>query len=761
MLTADDGLGRELAELTDDCLTIGSQLADAASRLIDLQALPSTELIGRIEALRGDWDDLLSRVSAAAQSALLTPPNFPDPTVSLTQTIAIAEGTIAACRFEAERVDSRATVFQVLTKVQRLQSQDGSTVEGLAELCHQASVMAKRISESPDPSSLEDYALILEGTHRYCQLLSLIEDLEDRVDERDDLLIECTISLGRQIARAASRRQLCLASDDAIDPPSAPGSAVTDPPKSEKPTTEETPVDPEGGSQSGVSAPFISETTHDSPSGDIGHPDESIPPKPSRGRPELASRSRPVVLPSSYLSRPVRHPDPKISAIEDALSRPLSVATLQFTIVSPSKAEQPSHGPIEPGDELGTSFGGHLVADLDQREAAQPPNQPEVEPELSQSAIEASPSVAAGRLDLPTNRRDETLVVELSPQSWVSWPDPASGEAGSSEFDRAGEATSADELGLRFASAGEILESCVGGDYLKAALLAAGRAFAGLPEFDPHIDVLLVAHHVCNGSPMPPWPDWCYDQEASEVLSEIAPESARIIFLAALCQSSRAEAGGDPLSLPVRETLLAAFNELPEVRSYLSAVLEVVTVPGLWGQIHGPGTQSTIEEYFVRRRAFQERYETGLSHRNVNAAYIHRQDNYLSRLPAVKALHAQLKQDGPEEVSATTRRLIQGFLDKKPDTVTQDWVSSTDRVSGKVRLHGNQRVDLVSRAAEYLELANRAWRASEAFLQAPAQAGDVDRRREQFRSKLPTAMARSLGKPWSPLFARLTGGLIP
>jgi hypothetical protein len=229
MLTADDGLGRELAELTDDCLTIGSQLADAASRLIHLQALPSTELIGRIEALRGDWDDLLSRVSAAAQSAFLTPPNFPGPTVSLTQTIAIAEGTIAACRFEAERVDSRATVFQVLTKVQRLKSQDGSTIEGLAELCHQASVMAKRISESPDPSSLEDYALILEGTHRYCQLLSLIEDLEDRVDERDDLLIECTISLGRQIARAASRRQLCLASDDAIDPPSAPGSAVTDP----------------------------------------------------------------------------------------------------------------------------------------------------------------------------------------------------------------------------------------------------------------------------------------------------------------------------------------------------------------------------------------------------------------------------------------------------------------------------------------------------------------------------------------------------
>jgi hypothetical protein len=85
----------------------------------------------------------------------------------------------------------------------------------------------------------------------------------------------------------------------------------------------------------------------------------------------------------------------------------------------------------------------------------------------------------------------------------------------------------------------EFLAYCRRGDYLGAALLAVGRAFAGLWDCDPCPEALLVAHHVLSDSSAAPWPAWCLDPDAASEACEIVPEASRLVFLSALNQSTR------------------------------------------------------------------------------------------------------------------------------------------------------------------------------------------------------------------------------
>lgn len=307
------------------------------------------------------------------------------------------------------------------------------------------------------------------------------------------------------------------------------------------------------------------------------------------------------------------------------------------------------------------------------------------------------------------------------------------------------------------ASDQEILARCVAGDYLRAALLAAGRAFGGMPEGDPSFEALLVAHYVGNKAEAPPWPEWCYDPVVADGVAQEAPNSARLTFLAAQCQLARGEGVADPIPESVGETLLDTFNDLHEVRNWLAAFREAINVPGLWEQVSRPAPRDPTAEYGERRRTFAERYESGLLHRSDKAAYIRRQDHYLSRQRAFRLLHERLQPMGPAPVTAEEKRLIESWLEKKPEWVTEEWLKTTERVSGTIKLHGNQRVELVHRATTYLDLANRAWRAARELGNTPVQLKDVERLRKQLRDWLPDARSKAQGQPWGPLFHQLTG----
>jgi hypothetical protein len=302
----------------------------------------------------------------------------------------------------------------------------------------------------------------------------------------------------------------------------------------------------------------------------------------------------------------------------------------------------------------------------------------------------------------------------------------------------------------------EIAACCAEGDYLRAALLAAGRAFGGAPQVDPRFDALLVSHHVCCESRTPPWPGWCFDPALATGVCQAYPDSVRLAYLAAECHLSQSEGADAVLSEPVAQALLAAFNDSPEVRTWLAAVRDTTAVPGLWEQICRPTPSDPLAEYRERRRAFAERYESGLLHRSDKAAYIHRLDHFLSGQRAFRLLHSQLKPGGPDPLTAEDRALIVAWLGKKPEWITDTWRASTERPTvGKVKLRRNQEAELVRRATEYLDYANRAWRAAQARLSASPPAGDVEKRRQQLRDLLPPARARAEGRTWGPLFRRL------
>jgi hypothetical protein len=186
----------------------------------------------------------------------------------------------------------------------------------------------------------------------------------------------------------------------------------------------------------------------------------------------------------------------------------------------------------------------------------------------------------------------------------------------------------------------------------------------------------------------------------------------------------------------------------------LAAFREATSVPGLWEQVCRP-TQDPAAEYRERRRTFAARYESGLLQGSDKAAYIRRQDHYLSRQPAFRLLHERLGPDGPARVTAEEKKQIEACLATKPEWVTDDWLKSTERVSGKIKLHGNQRAELVHRAAEYLDYANRAWRAAQALENVRVTLRDVGRLQNQLRELLPAALSRAQGQPWESLFRQL------
>ena len=293
---------------------------------------------------------------------------------------------------------------------------------------------------------------------------------------------------------------------------------------------------------------------------------------------------------------------------------------------------------------------------------------------------------------------------------------------------------------VEVASVEEVAAAARGGDYLRAALLAFGRSAAGQEDsaFDPW--ALLVAHHAVCGSAGATWPEWCGKSDGAEAAVTDRPGAAQLVYLASQCQVTRG--GADPLAAGVADALLASFNSSPPVRQWLSALQEVLGVPGLLERVRGAGSfVDPAAAYRDRRSKLVAHNARGAQLRD-RAAYHHRQDQHLSRLPAVTKLMGFLGELVPNGKVRGEHPEIEAFLAQTPDEVVTGWLESA---SNAIELKGNQRSNLRKQAGDYLQLAAEAWHAARVAAQVAPRKSDVDGHRDRLRRELPEARRQSRG----------------
>jgi hypothetical protein len=727
--SADQDLQQALERIISESQSIGREWVTAGSRLARGEVLPSTDLVHRLEALRSEWGRLLALATMEKSGGPVNPVAPPDPETSLSEAVAFVESALAYRQRRVQQQAVRGIVLDRLSKIMRLEAQAGAHTPKLSELRTEAQGLEQCVRECEDLGSLEEFTALADGTHRYCHLLALIEPAENPGLDRAKLGMLCALSFGYEVTEAAVDGRLAVAGP-VVAEVVAPAPSTTSPPPHAAETGREPPETPPEnvGATPAPKEPPAKPAV--SPAAQ-----ESVARTESQG-PRSASSTRPTTAPNPRLAAPPK--GSRRRSLEDqfrllSIGHPVS-KELSIRVTAPVSENPPPF--FSPESKRGAEWSEKPKEKPD-------PASPTIMDTVAERSLEVDSALTTEEEPFPL----ETPLDELPPESSMIG------------FVASEESTLADDQTVNVAVCEEILSHCRSGDYLVAVLLAVGRVFAGLRDCDPSPEALLAVHYVANGSSTAPWPVWCHGPDSATVASEQVPEASRLVLLATLYRSARVEGGGDSITLPVMKCLLAAFNHLPDLRNWLEDVLDAVSIPGLWEQVCLPESTLALDVYKETRNAFMERYEVGLQHRNPNAAYIHRQDHYMSRLPATKLLHDHLKPDEPGPLQDDEEQKIRDLLVKRPADITNDWLRSAIRpATGGIQLKGNQKVDLIKRAAVYLERISRAWRAAEVLRRSDLSPGEIERRRARFLATLPDAREQSRGTPSDALFVRLTEG---
>lgn len=304
----------------------------------------------------------------------------------------------------------------------------------------------------------------------------------------------------------------------------------------------------------------------------------------------------------------------------------------------------------------------------------------------------------------------------------------------------------ADNGPAEVATADEIAVCCRAADYLRAALLAAGRAFAGQPDGGFRLDALVVAHHVWQRAEMVPWPDWLDEVGAVEAVRTESPESARLVASAALA------AGVLPTTRPAFDALLDAFKpQFPKVRNWLGFVVDAQTMPGVWEWVGRDPVADPLAKYTVKAKAFRELRDQSIQSQNAGRAYTSRQNYWLSRSTAVDELYRLLGAARPDPRLKTPSRAVSELLAKTGRKLTHDWCVDFPKVDLK---KGDLEQRQVAAAEHYLSVATEAWQAGRAVLLADSPPPELERVHGQLVHGRQAALDQATGHSWEPLVRR-------
>jgi hypothetical protein len=215
--TAD--LSGAVQDFTSRCRDLGRRLTELGGDLEQLTRLPPEDLDAQLSRLRQEFVALRQRaVHLATQEGLPSVPRpdeltVPAALVSLYQQIADAWASRTRQR------QLRESGLAILDRVLSLAARDGSALPPLAAGGTTAAAMREAVLKAIDVAAVPGLVDLVEATHPFRDLLTLVEQFDHLDDERwDELEQRLRQSLAPAWARAAVRGRLLLPSQPSPAP---------------------------------------------------------------------------------------------------------------------------------------------------------------------------------------------------------------------------------------------------------------------------------------------------------------------------------------------------------------------------------------------------------------------------------------------------------------------------------------------------------------------------------------------------------------
>ena len=294
-----------------------------------------------------------------------------------------------------------------------------------------------------------------------------------------------------------------------------------------------------------------------------------------------------------------------------------------------------------------------------------------------------------------------------------------------------------------------IIDASARGDYLAALLVAAAACLDGEGADGEHdrqvrFDALVLAHqaHQRQRVELPSW------TLAPECVRAAAAPWPQFVFLSVLRSASDSPYLPQHISA-AEEEYLGGFNDIPDVAQWLREAWEAAKRPGLWEQVITMRADAgKISREAVDR--FCNEYDLNLTSK-ARAAYARRQKNFMCRSEHLTALYRGLKaKKFPAELGNTDQPLWR-YMKSSPESLVDDWIRSTGSVN-RVSLTDYQRVEVVSKTEEFLQLARDALHAACALRDhVPRDHEEVGQTRKQLHKLRPAASEASRPAAWRHL----------
>ena len=202
---------KQLTELEQVFCQLEARLSEASRKLLDPGIPISQQLIQELDESRKNFIQLRDKVLELAESLVVSPMLQAEKIGSLAEIKSVLDRVNLAEKQKSAIALVRDSALRVLERILAIAHRVESNFQSLLECQQKARQLQRAISESQESDLHPDTQLLANGNHPFCQLLTLISELEVADYEHlFSLQNAVATSFGIPLAMAAVRRELTI-----------------------------------------------------------------------------------------------------------------------------------------------------------------------------------------------------------------------------------------------------------------------------------------------------------------------------------------------------------------------------------------------------------------------------------------------------------------------------------------------------------------------------------------------------------------------